>query len=307
MGDTMPVKDPISRVSPSAGPGSPEVTGIYERDSGSIQYIAACPETKKAALIDVVLDFDPEAARTRTDSAEHVLELAQRAGYTVEWVLDTHPHADHVMASSWLKERTGAPNAIGEKVQEIADLWRGYYNLSDAFDPAADFDHLFADGDTFSIGNLDVHVLLSPGHTLGSISYIVGRDAAFVHDTFMQPDVGTSRADFPGGTASDLYDCLMAILDLPGYTRLFIGHDYGAPGRDGPAWESTVAEQARDNAHIGGGTPKEDFVRLREERDATLPLPDRMLHALQMNLRAGRAPDPEDDGHRYLKIPMNRF
>jgi glyoxylase-like metal-dependent hydrolase (beta-lactamase superfamily II) len=298
---------PLSRVSPSTGPGSPEVTGIYDRDTGSIQYIAACPETKKAALIDVVLDFDPQAARTRTDTAEHVLQLAQDAGYEVEWVLDTHPHADHVMASSWLRVMTGAPNAIGEKVRDIADLWRGFYHMPGAFDPDADFDRLFADGDTFRIGNLDVRVMLSPGHTLGSITYIVGNDAAFVHDTFMQPDAGTSRADFPGGTAADLYDSLMAILDLPDETRLFVGHDYGTDDRAEPAWEATVAEQKRDNKHLGGGISKEDFVRLREERDATLPLPDRMLHALQMNLRAGRAPEPEADGNSYLKIPLNRF
>jgi glyoxylase-like metal-dependent hydrolase (beta-lactamase superfamily II) len=303
----MPNEAPIHRVSPSNGPGSPEVTGIYDEDTGSIQYIAACPETKKAALIDVVLDFDPESARTRTDTAEFVLKLAREAGYEIDWVLDTHPHADHVMASSFLKVETGAPSAIGEKVLEIADLWRGFYHMPGAFKPEADFDRLFAEGETFRIGNMDVRVMLSPGHTLGSITYVVGTDAAFVHDTFMQPDAGTSRADFPGGTASDLYDSLMAILELPDETRLFVGHDYGTSERDEPAWESTVAEQKRDNKHLGGGTPKEDYVKLREERDATLPLPDRMLHALQMNLRAGRAPEPEADGHSYLKIPLNRF
>ncbi|MDG4650271.1 MBL fold metallo-hydrolase [Roseibacterium sp. SDUM158017] len=303
----MPEDTPISRTSPSAGPGSPEVTGVYDAASGSIQYIVACPETKQAALIDVVLDFDPEAARTRTDSAEHVLSLAQKAGYDIVWVLDTHPHADHVMASAWLKVMTGAPNAIGEKVRDIAELWRGFYHLPDAFDPDADFDRLLAAGDTFRIGTLDVRVMLSPGHTLGSITYVVGRDAAFVHDTFMQPDVGTSRADFPGGTASDLYDSLMALLELPDETRLFVGHDYGTQDRRRPAWEATVAEQRRDNTHIGGGTSKAEFTKLRDARDATLPLPDRMLHALQLNLRAGRAPAPEADGHSYLKIPLNRF
>lgn len=303
----MPDDKPISRTSPSAGPGSPEVTGIYDEDTGSIQYIAACPETRKAALIDVLLDFDPEAARTRTDTAEHVLKLAQDRGYEIEWVLDTHPHADHVMASAWLRTMTGAPNAIGEKVRDIAALWRGYYNLPGAFDPDADFDRLFAEGDTFRIGTLDVRVILSPGHTLGSITYVVGDEAAFVHDTFMQPDAGTSRADFPGGTAADLYDSLMALLDLPDRTRLFVGHDYGTEERDDPAWEATVAEHRAGNRHLAGGTSKQDYVKLREARDATLPLPDRMLHALQLNLRAGRAPEPEDDGHSYLKIPLNRF
>lgn len=298
---------PFSLQSPSRGDASPDVTGIYDTATGSIQYIAACRETRKAALIDVVLDFDPEAARMRTDMAEHVLALAEAAGYTVEWVLDTHPHADHVMASAYLAARTGAPNAIGEKVEEIAELWRGYYNLPGAFDVDREFVTRFADGDSFRIGNLDVRVMLSPGHTLGSITYLVGRDAAFVHDTFMHVDVGTSRADFPGGTAAELYDSLMAILDLPDETRLFVGHDYGTDTRDDPAWEATVAEQKNDNPHVGGGRSREDFVRLREERDATLPLPDRMLHALQLNLRAGRVPEAEADGHSYLKIPLNRF
>jgi len=293
--------------SPSSGPRSPDVTGIHDAETGSIQYVVSCPETGEAALIDVVLDFDPASARLSTETADCVLGIVEDKGLTVSWVLDTHPHADHVMASSLLKDRTRAPNAIGEKVAEIADLWRGFYNLPEAFDVARDFDHLFADGDAFRLGAMDVHVMLSPGHTLGSITYVVGRDAAFVHDTFMQPDVGTARADFPGGTAAQLYDSLMALLALPDDTRLFVGHDYGTDARDEPAWESTVARQRRDNAHIGGGISREEFVVLREKRDATLPLPDRMLAALQLNLRAGRKPPPEADGHAYLKIPIDKF
>ncbi len=303
----MPDDRLTTRHSRSTGPGSPDVIGIHDADTGSIQYVVSCPETSEAALIDVVHDYDPEAARLRTDTAERVLEIVAERGLDVKWVLDTHPHADHVMASAFLKDRTGAPNAIGEKVAEIAELWRGYYNLPGAFDVARDFDHLFAHGDQFRLGQMGVRVMLSPGHTLGSITYVVGRDAAFVHDTFMQPDVGTSRADFPGGTAAQLYDSLMAILELPDETRLFVGHDYGTDTRNAPAWESTVAEQRRDNAHIGGGITKADYVALREERDATLPLPDRMLAALQLNLRAGRKPPPEGDRHAYLKIPLDKF
>ncbi|NND20861.1 MAG: MBL fold metallo-hydrolase, partial [Silicimonas sp.] len=179
-------------------------------------------------------------------------------------------------------------------------------HMPDAFDPEADFDRLFADGDRFRIGELDVRVMLSPGHTLGSITYVAG-DAAFVHDTFMHVDVGTSRADFPGGSAAELYDSIQEILALPDDTRLFVGHDYCTDDRDEPAWESTVAEQKSDNPHVGGGRPKEEYVELREERDATLVLPDRMLHALQVNLRGGRLPDPEADGNSYFKIPANRF
>ncbi len=297
----------FSRTSPSTGPGSPEVTGFYDDDTGSIQYLVADPATSKAAVIDVVLGFSPQSAATDTQHVDTILRHAEAAGYEIQWILDTHPHADHLMASHVLKQRLNKPNAIGAKVREIAELWRDYYNMPDAFDPAADFDHLFEDGDTFTIGELPVRVMLSPGHTLGSITYVVGSDAAFVHDSFMQPDVGTARADFPGGTAAELYQSLQDILALPDATRLFIGHDYGTEYRSQPKWESTVAEQRRHNAHIGGGVSQQSFVDQREARDKTLALPDRMLHVLQMNLRAGRLPEAEDDGHAYLKIPVNRF
>ena len=295
----------MMRISESRGRGSPRVAGIYDPDTGSIQYVAVCPGTKQAALIDVVQGFDPAAAATDMAPAQEVLDWVASEDLTVAWVLDTHPHADHFMASSWLKDRTGAPNGIGEKVREIADLWRTLYNLPD-LDPEPHFDNLWADGDTFPLGDIPVRVMLSPGHTLGSVTYVIG-DAAFIHDTFMQPDAGTARADFPGGSAAVLYDSLQAILALPEDTRLFIGHDYGTDARETPAWESTVAEQKARNIHIGGGVPKSDYVRLREERDATLSLPDRMLAALQVNLRAGTLPEAEADGHSYLRIPVNRF
>lgn len=297
----------FSRTSKSGGAGSPEVTGFYDDDTGSIQYLVSDPRTRKAALIDVVFSFDPESASTNSKSVDTILQYAKHEGLEIDWILDTHPHADHLMASSLLKHRLKKPNGIGQKVIEIADLWRDNYNLPGAFDPEADFDHLFSDGDTFEIGSLPVRVMLSPGHTLGSITYVIGTDAAFVHDTFMQPDVGTARADFPGGSAADLYDSLLALLELPDNSRLFLGHDYGTDYRRQPNWVSTVAEQRRHNLHIGGGTAKDDYIEQREARDKTLALPDRMLHVLQMNLRAGRLPEPEDDGNRYLKIPMNRF
>jgi glyoxylase-like metal-dependent hydrolase (beta-lactamase superfamily II) len=296
----------LNRTSPSRGEGSPRVIGAYEPDTGSIQYIVADEATKKAALIDTVLDFDPKAARVSTRSAEWALRRLEQEGLELAWILDTHPHADHLMAAAWLKERTGAPMAIGEKVRDIAALWRKLYNRPDGFDPDRHFDRLLADGETFPLGDLTVRVMLSPGHTLGSVTYVIG-DAAFVHDTFMQPDSGTARADFPGGSARDLYRSLMAILDLPDDTRLFVGHDYCTDERKEPAWESTVAEQRAHNRHIGGGVAEAEFVRLREERDASLDLPERMLAALQINLRGGRLPEPEDDGHRYLKIPLDRF
>ena len=293
------------KISESSGPGSPRVAGFHEPDTGSIQYVAACPATARAALIDVVQGLDPKSFATGMAPAEEVLDWVRGEGLTVEWVLDTHPHADHLMASAWLKAQTGAPNAIGEKVREIAALWRDLYHMPD-LDPVPHFDRLFADGETFRVGECEVRAMLSPGHTLGSVTYVIG-DAAFVHDTFMQPDAGTARCDFPGGSAAALYDSLQAILALPDDTRVFVGHDYGTDERDEPAWESTVAEQRRSNRHVGGGVPKDEYVRLRESRDATLALPDRMLAALQVNLRGGRLPEPEADGHRYLKVPLNRF
>lgn len=294
-----------TRTSPSRGPGSPEVTGFYEKDTGSIQYVVADPATKKAAIIDAVWDFDPKHARTSTKSADEILAFVKERGLTVEWILDTHPHADHVMAAAYLKDALGAPQAIGDKVLEIAELWSGFYNMHGVFDPRRDFDRLFADGDTFRIGDIDARVMLSPGHTLGSITYVIG-DAAFVHDTLMVPDSGTSRADFPGGDAAVLYRSIQQILALPDDTRLFVGHDYCQGGRE-PMWEATVAEHKRDNKHLKGGVSEAEFVKVREERDRTLPLPDRMLHALQINLRGGRLPAPEADGNAYLKIPANRF
>ncbi|WP_261397962.1 MBL fold metallo-hydrolase [Maritimibacter alkaliphilus] len=296
----------FTRQSPSRGPGSPRVVGFYDKPSGSAQYVAIDDGTKTCVLIDVVQDFDTRSAGTGFTAAQEILDFVRAEGLEVAYVLDTHPHADHLMASAWLKAQTGAPNGIGAKVAEIAELWRGIYHLPEAFDVARDFDHLLEDGATLTFGGLEIRVMLSPGHTLGSVTYVIG-DAAFVHDTLMQADVGSSRADFPGGSAAMLWDSIQAILSLPEETRLFIGHDYPPVGnREDPAWEATVAEHRAQNPHIAGKS-REDFIALREERDATLPLPDRMLYALQVNLRAGRLPPPEADGRSYFKIPANRF
>lgn len=286
--------------------GGPTVHGLYESDTGSWQYVCADPATQTCAVIDPVLDFDPVHARTWTETAEALLKIVEDNGYEVSWILDTHPHADHLTAGRWLSEWTGAPQAIGCKVKNIAELWREYYNLPEAFPIEADFDRLLDDGETFAIGNLNARVFLSTGHTLGSITYVVD-DAAFVHDTLMHVDVGTARADFPGGSAEELWSSIQDILALPEETRLFIGHDYGTDDRSEPACEATVALHRADNPHVGGNQNKAAFVKLRNERDETLGLPDRMLHALQVNLRGGRLPDPENDGNSYFKIPANKF
>lgn len=296
---------PKIRSSPSSGAGSPEITGFYEPDTGSVQYVLSDPATGRCALVDVVLNFDQRACRTSTHSAQEIIDFVKQRGFTVEWIIDTHPHADHMMAGAWLKDQLGAPQAIGEKVRDIAGLWRELYNLPDAFDADAAFDRLLGEGESFKVGEIPVSVMLSPGHTLASISLVAG-DAALVHDTLMYPDSGSSRCDFPGGSADVLYETIQRILSLPEETRLFVGHDYAKGGRE-PAWEATVAEHKASNIHVKSGTAKSDYVKLREERDATLSLPDRMLHALQVNLRGGRLPGAEDDGHSYLKLPLNRF
>ena len=303
---TDPLKSRVVRHSPSTGEGSPDVWGIYEPDTGSIQYICADPATKQAALIDVVWNFDPKNYRFSTESMDQVLDIVREHDLKVQWVLDTHPHADHVMASAHLKERTGAPNAIGALVPEIANMWADLYNLPEAFAPSRDFDHLFEESETFKIGELDAKVMLSPGHTLGSITYVCG-DAAFVHDTLMQPDAGTSRSDFPGGGTAELWDSIQAILALPGNTRLNVGHDYGTKERKEPMWEATVDEHRAHNIHVKDGTEREAFIERRQKRDKTLALPNRILAALQINLRGGRLPAAEDDGNHYLKLPVNRF
>lgn len=291
--------------SPSRGPGSPGVQPFYDAATGSLQYVVSCPQTKAAAIVDPVLELDPRAAATRTALADDILAYVEEAGLSLAWILDTHPHADHLSAAAYLKERTGAPIAIGERVKRVQEIWRDLYAMDDFPADGSQWDRLFADGDTFEIGALKGRVMLSTGHTVASITYVVG-DAAFVHDTLMMPDSGSSRADFPGGDAGELYDSIMAILALPDETRLFVGHDYQPGGRD-PAGEATVAEHKAANKHFAGRPSKAEFVRIRSERDATLPLPDRMLMALQVNMNGMRLPEPDAKGRRVLRIPLDRF
>ncbi|MCF1505976.1 MBL fold metallo-hydrolase [Afifella sp. H1R] len=283
---------------------SPLVAGFFDERTSSVQYVVTDPATKRCALIDPVLDFDEKSGATSTRSAEALLDYVRQNGCTVEWILDTHPHADHLSAVQYLQRMIGAPTAIGEKVIEVQKLWKEIYNLPDSFPiDGSQWDRLFADGEHFRIGDLDVEVLHSPGHTLASITYVVG-DAAFVHDTLFMPDFGTARCDFPGGDARDLWRSIQRILALPAKTRLFTGHDYRPGGRE-PAWESTVAEQRVSNIHLQEALCENAFVSFRDERDAQLPLPKLMLHALQVNIAGGWLPDPEANGRRYLKLPLD--
>lgn len=283
-------------------PNNPAVTGFYHDESGSIAYVVADPATRHAAIIDPVLDFDEKAGRISTVSADAILRYVADNKLSVDWILDTHPHADHFSAAVYLKEKTGAPAAIGSQISAVQDLWKTIYNLPDFPADGSQWDRLFADGDTFGVGSMQCRVLFSPGHTLASITYIFG-DAAFIHDTLFQPDTGSARCDFPGGSAATLYDSISRILSLPDQTRLFTGHDYKHGGRP-PRWESTVAEQKASNIHFKGKRTREDYVSLREARDKTLPMPRLILSALQFNMRGGRLPEPESNGRSYLKIPV---
>lgn len=281
---------------------SPIVTGFFHKPTFSIQYLVQDPSTKAAAVIDPVLDYDEKSGRISYEAADELLNEISRRNLKVEWILDTHPHADHFSAAVYLKQKLDAPTAIGNRIVEVQELWKKIYNLPDFHADGSHWDKLFAEGDTFKIGTLDARVMFSPGHTLCSITYVIG-DAAFIHDTLFQPDYGSARADFPGGSASTLYDSINAILALPDETRLFTGHDY-MPGGRPPKWESTVAEQRQTNKHFSSTPTREAFVEVREARDRTLPMPKLILHALQVNMRGGRLPAAEDNGRSYLKIPI---
>jgi glyoxylase-like metal-dependent hydrolase (beta-lactamase superfamily II) len=282
--------------------GKPDVKGFFDQRTFSIQYVVSDPATRKCAIIDPVLDYDEKSGATATRNADAILDYIKEKRLSVEWILDTHPHADHFSAARYFKDKTGAPTAIGARVVEVQKLWKEIYNWPDLPTDGSQWDRLFEAGDTFAVGNLKAKVLFSPGHTLASITYVIG-DAAFVHDTLFMPDSGTARADFPGGSAKRLWASIEEILSLPDDTRLFTGHDYQPDGRE-PLWESTVAEQKRSNPHIAD-KDEAAFVALRDARDKTLPMPKLILHALQVNIRGGRLPEPEANGKRYLKIPLD--
>jgi len=288
-----------------SGPAQPEVQGFYHEPSGSIAYILKDPESQQAAIIDPVLDYDEKSGKVSSEFADSLIDAVRQQKLEVAWVLDTHAHADHFSAAAYLKGKLGAPIAIGARIVDVQRLWRDIYNWPDFPADGSQWDRLFADGDVFRIGSLDVRVMDSPGHTPASITYLAG-DCAFIHDTLFQPDSGTARADFPGASAGQLYDSIMRILALPDDTRLFTGHDYRPNGR-AAQWESTVAEQKRSNSHFKDKPAREVYVAMREKRDKTLPMPRLILHALQINIRGGRLPEPERNGTAYLKIPLNKL
>ena len=284
---------------------NPEVTGFFDPRTFSMQYVVACPNTSRCAVIDPVLDYDEKSGTVKTENADRILDFIAAQGLRLDWILDTHPHADHLTAAQYLKAKTGAPTAIGAEVRQVQRLWREIYNLPDTMLRDDYWDHLFEDGERFSIGDCSARVMHSPGHTLASITYVIG-DAAFIHDTLFMPDSGSARADFPGGSAVALWRSIQAILALPAQTRLFTGHDYQPGGRQ-PLWQSSIDEQLAQNPHLRDGVDQAKFVTICETRDAGLPMPKLILHALQVNIRGGRLPEAEANGQAYLKIPLGQF
>lgn len=283
----------------------PVIHTLYDEATGSWQYVVHDPASRAAMIIDPVMDFDLVSARTNTENADKLLQYANDNDLDVQWIVETHPHADHMTAAQYLKRHTGAQVAIGARIAEVQATWKQIYGLGDEFaTDGSQFDHLFEDDEVFQLGELEVRCMASPGHTAASMTYMVGK-AAFVHDTLMMPDKGTSRADFPGGNADELYASLQALLALPDDTVLYVGHDYPGEAR-GPECAATVAEHKANNIHLQVDNAGE-YRCIREERDAQLSLPKLLLAVMQVNLRAGHFPKADEQGRMFLKLPLNRF
>ena len=282
----------------------PMVEGFFDPATHTITYLVADPATGAALVIDPVLDFDAASGRTSTASLEQVLARIAERGLTLERVLETHAHADHLTGADEIRRRTGAPIGIGARITEVQKVFGVLFEAHDVTPDGVVFDRLYADGERFALGSLTVEVVHTPGHTPACVSYVIG-DAAFVGDTLFMPDYGSARCDFPGGDARTLYRSIQRILALPPRTRVFVGHDYLPEGRTDFRWETTVAAEKADNIHVGGGRSEDDFVALREARDATLKVPALILPSLQINIRAGALPPPEASGKRFLKLPLN--
>lgn len=282
----------------------PEIQTFFDETTFTVTYLVFDVTKRSAAIIDPVLDYDPKSGRTSTASVDGVLRVAKGLDLRIDWVLETHAHADHLSAGAWLRERTGAKIVIGDQITKVQETFQPVFNLQGHRADGRDFDRLVKDGEALKLGSLDIEVLHTPGHTPACVSYKIG-NAVFVGDTMFMPDYGTARADFPGGDARMLYRSIQRILALPPETRLFMCHDYKAPGRTSFAWESTVSEERATNIHVHAGVSEDAFVALRTARDKTLPMPVLILPSIQVNIRAGALPTPEANGISYLKIPLN--
>jgi glyoxylase-like metal-dependent hydrolase (beta-lactamase superfamily II) len=283
---------------------TPKIQAFFDEATFTVSYLVSDPDTRDAAIIDPVLDFDPKSGRTSTLSADAMLRAVREQDLTVQMILETHAHADHLSAAAYLKEKTGASVAIGENIAKVQRVFRPIFHATDVTGDGRPFDRLLRDGERFNIGNLDVEVLYTPGHTPACVSYKIGGNV-FVGDTLFMPDYGTARADFPGGDAGSLYRSIRRLLALPPETTLWMCHDYKAPGREDFAWKTTVAEERTHNVHIHDGVDEKGFVAMRTARDRTLAMPVLILPSVQVNIRAGQMPPPEDDGKIYLKLPVN--
>ena len=286
----------------------PRVTSFFHEPTFTATHIVADPGTGRAAIVDSVLDFDEKAGRTSTRAADAIVAFVEREGLTVDWLLETHAHADHLSAAPYLQDKLGGRLAIGQGITTVQDVFGKVFNEGTEFRrDGSQFDRLFADGDSFTIGDIAAVALHVPGHTPADIAFVIG-DAAFVGDTMFMPDYGTARADFPGGDAHQLYRSIRRLMKLPDETRVFLCHDYKAPpARTNFAWETTIGAQRTGNVHVHEGVAEEAFVAMRTARDATLGMPNLILPSVQVNMRAGKLPDPEDNGVRYLKLPLNAF
>ena len=284
---------------------TPDVKAFFDTATNTVSYGVREPQGRSCAVIDSVLDYDQAAGRTNTESADEIIAWIKSEELQVTWILESHVHADHLSAAPYLQEHLGGKIGIGANITTVQNTFGKIFNEGTAFQrDGSQFDALFEDGDSFHIGQMRADVMHTPGHTPACLTYVIG-DAAFVGDTLFMPDFGTARCDFPGGSAEDLYASIQKILTLPDETRIFVGHDYKAPGRDEFAWETTVGEQKALNVHIGEGRPMEEFVAMRKERDAKLGMPRLILPSLQTNMRAGHMPEPEENGQSYFKVPIN--
>lgn len=284
---------------------SPEIKAFFDADTYTVSYVVSDPETRRAAIIDSVLDFDSASGRTSTRSADQIIEHVRARQLTVDWILETHVHADHLSAAPYLQKQLGGTIGIGNHVTHVQAVFGDLFDAEPEFArDGSQFGHLFEDGETFSIGNLQADAIWTPGHTPACMVYHIA-DTAFVGDTLFMPDFGTARCDFPGGDAATLYHSVQKIYALPDETRLFMCHDYKAPGRDHFAWETTVGAQKAANIHLNATTSEADFVKMRTERDATLDMPRLILPSVQINMRAGNLPPPAPNGVRYLKLPLD--
>jgi glyoxylase-like metal-dependent hydrolase (beta-lactamase superfamily II) len=286
-----------------AAAAKPEIKAFFDEPTNTVSYLVWDPATKDAAVVDPVLDFDHKSGEADVKAADAILAEAARLQLKIGRVLETHVHADHLSAAPYIKQKTGAPVCIGEHIRDVQQIFRPVFNASDVSGDGSEFDHLFKDGERFTIGTVDAEVMYTPGHTPACVSYRIG-DAVFVGDTMFMPDYGTARADFPGGDAHQLYRSIRRILSLPPQTRLFICHDYKAPGRDQYAWETTVADAKAHNVQVHDGIGEEEFVAKRRARDKTLSTPLLLLPSIQVNMRAGHFPPAEANGVRYLKVPL---